>query len=301
MSVFYLVVFLILSVYSYGKEYVYGNILVLPSHLYGVVVSKSHQKTLIIQTKNGYPTVIDEFISATGLRFGDKIKKGDMKTPSGVYFPVSFKPDNQLPPYYGSGAFPLNYPNALDRYILRRDGDGIWIHGYGKKELLFFSSRGCIILKNDDLIRLSKYIKIGKTPVVIQEKFVKLHLNEFKNLRKMSEEFIEKWKDALIQLYKGDDTALYGLYARDFNSSVGSRYDQINNYKKAIYRKGNNPPFIILLNKTIVIDERKNGKRYIVARFQMGFLSGDELKRVKKVLYIRVNGKRLEIISEENF
>ncbi|WP_457624530.1 L,D-transpeptidase family protein [Persephonella sp.] len=301
MRAFYLVVFLILSVYSYGEEYVYGNVLVLPSHLYSIVVSKSHQKTVVLQIKDGYPVVVDEFISATGLRFGDKIKKGDMRTPSGVYFPVSFKPDSQLPPYYGAGAFPLNYPNALDRYVIRRDGDGIWIHGYGKKELLFFSSKGCIILKNNDLERLSGYIKLGKTPVVVQERFVKLPLGEFKSLRKEAEDFIEKWKDALLKLYRGDDTQLYKLYSRDFYSSAGTRYDQINLYKKLFYAEGDNEPFIVLLNKTVLFDERENGKRYIVAGFQMGFLSGDELKSMKKVLYIRLNGEKPEIISEENF
>ena len=44
-----------------------------------------------------------------------KEEEGDRKTPVGVYRLTSFLTDEQLIDFYGLGAFPLNYPNVIDR------------------------------------------------------------------------------------------------------------------------------------------------------------------------------------------
>ncbi len=298
MRFFSVFIFLILFRSVFSQEYVLGNVIQLPSHIKAVVVSKSHQKLLVIKIENGKPVVVDQMIAVTGLKFGDKIKKGDMRTPSGVYFPVSFKPGKTLPSYYGEGAFPLNYPNAIDRYILRRDGDGIWLHGSSKKELLFFSSKGCVILRDRDLKKLSNYIFLKKTPVVIQERFFYLPYNQYTNLRKKIIEFLDRWKKAVLKVYSGDVSGIYDLYSPEFNSKYGTRYDQINNYKKLFFSYGGNQPFVKLINKTVLYDFRKDEKQFFVVFFQIGFLSGDEIKTLKKVLYISAND--MKVISEEN-
>jgi len=284
---------------AYAGERFYGNILLMPSHIYGIIVSKSHQKSVVIRVENGQPVVVEEFVSITGLKFGDKKEKGDLKTPEGVYFPVSFKSGRVLPSYYGAGAFPLNYPNALDRYILKRNGDGIWIHGYSKDDLLFFSSKGCVILKDKEFLELSRYIALKKTPVVIQERYSLLSPLEFKKKREKALSFLNRWKEALTKLYKGDDSYIYLLYSRNFRSSVGERYDQINRYKKQLYLLGENEPFVKLLNKTLLYDRRENGQEYFIARFSMVFLSGDRVRTEEKVLYIKAEENDLKIISEE--
>ncbi|WP_456465830.1 L,D-transpeptidase family protein [Persephonella sp.] len=299
MRFFSVFIFLILFRSVLSQEYLLSNVLYLPSHIKALVVSKSHQKLLVIKIQNGKPVVIDQMIAVTGLKFGDKIKKGDMRTPSGVYFPVSFKSKKILPSYYGEGAFPLNYPNALDRYFLRRDGDGIWIHGSPKKEILFFSSKGCVILKDKDLKRLSDYILLKKTPVVIQERFFYIPYKEYLNLRKKITEFIDRWKKAVLNIYNGDVSHMYDLYSPKFNSKYGTRYDLINHYKKLFYSYGGNQPFVKLINKMILYDVRKNNKKFFVVYFQTGFLSGDEIKTLKKVLYISAND--MKVVSEENF
>lgn len=292
-------ILLLLFRWAFSEEYVYGNVLILPSHLKAVVVSKSHQKLIAIQLKNEYPVVSDEMVSITGLRFGDKIRKGDMRTPSGVYFPVSFKSKDSLPSYYGDGAFPLNYPNALDKYVLRRTGTGIWIHGSQNKELLFFSSKGCVILKNEDLRKLSRYIFLRKTPVIIQERFLRLPLSEYIEYRRKISDFIKKWKNALMQIYSGDVQELYGLYSPDFFNREGTRYDLFQKYRKTMYSLGGNRPFIKLVNTMAFFDKRRDGREFFVVYTQLGFLSGDEIKTVKKVIYISADS--MKIITEENF
>lgn len=299
MSFFSVFIFLILFRSVLSQEYLPANVIQLPSHIKAVVVSKSHQKLLIVKIEDGKPVIVDQMIAVTGLRFGDKIKKGDMRTPSGVYFPVSFKPGKTLPSYYGKGAFPLNYPNALDRHILRRDGDGIWLHGSPKKELLFFSSKGCVILKDKDLKRLSDYILLKKTPVVIQERFFNLSYREYINLRKKALDFINRWKKAVLKIYAGDVFDIYDLYSAEFNSKYGTRYDLINHYKKLFHSYGGNKPFVKIINKMVLYDVREDNKEFFVVFFQMGFLSGDEIKTLKKVLYISAND--MKVITEENF
>ncbi|WP_457643007.1 L,D-transpeptidase family protein [Persephonella sp.] len=294
------ILFFLLFSKAFSGEYVYGNILYMPSHIYGIVVSKSHQKLIVLKIENGYPVVVDEFVSSTGLKFGDKLKKGDMRTPSGVYFPLKFKPDSVLPEYYGAGAFTLNYPNGLDRFVIRRDGDGIWIHGFWEEELLFFSSKGCVILKNSDFKQLSEYITLKKTPVVIQERFFRTSIDEYKNMRRQVNSFINRWIDALYSLYSGKTEKLYTLYSDRFYSSEGTRYDQIHHYKKELYALGGNRPFINTVNKTVLYDIRDDGREFFTVRFLMVYLSGDKVKTVGKVLYLAEENGVLRVISEEN-
>ena len=282
-----------------STELIYGNILRLPSHMYAAIVSKSYQKMIIIKMENGYPVVADQFIAVTGLKFGDKRYKGDMRTPSGVYFPVSFKPERILPSYFGKGAYPLNYPNALDKYIIHRDGDGIWIHGSNEKKLLFFSSKGCVILNNKDFSELEKYVVLKKTPVIIQERFVKLKIDEFNRLKEKIDNFIDQWEKALLQLYARNTTAIENFYSDNFKSEKGSKHDLINSYKSDFVVYGDNKPLITDFNRMIFYDKRNNGMEYFVVSLNLAYLSGDEIKSLKKILYLTVENKKLKIITEE--
>ena len=74
----------------------------------------------------------------------------------------------KLPDFYGPGAFPISYPNEWDK-LHRRNGYGIWLHGtpsetYSRPPR---ATDGCVVLTNDDLRRLARYVDVGRTPVVI--------------------------------------------------------------------------------------------------------------------------------------
>jgi hypothetical protein len=67
--------------------------------------------------------------------------------------------------FYGTGAFPINYPNEWDKRQ-GRNGHGIWLHGTPSDT---FSrppkaSDGCVVLSNVDLDSLAKNLQIGLTP-----------------------------------------------------------------------------------------------------------------------------------------
>ncbi|WP_297454527.1 L,D-transpeptidase family protein [Persephonella sp.] len=295
----YLLAFLLLISLTSAKELLYGNVIYLPPMERAIVVSKSKQKLIVVQLKNGVPEVVDSSIAITGFKFGDKRELGDMKTPEGVYFPKSYKSKSQLPAAYGIGAYPLNYPNALDKYIIHRNGDGIWIHATDKENPLFFSSKGCVILTNKDFAKISDYIRIGKTPVVIQENFVLLDEKKYKQLRKDIDNFLNRWKKTLLDIYKGKTDGIFSVYSPYFKFAGGDIFNLKKQFKKEFYSINNNEPFVHILNKKAFLDRRRNQTYYVIA-FKLAYLSGDEIKSVNKVLYLIRDKGQLKIITEEN-
>src|SRR5258708_25685727 len=68
-----------------------------------------------------------DYYVSSGKNGGLKVREGDEKTPIGVYHVTESLPRQKLSDFYGSGAFPINYPNEWDR-IQGRNGHGIWLH-----------------------------------------------------------------------------------------------------------------------------------------------------------------------------
>ena len=93
--------------------------------------------------------------------------EGDNKTPIGIYRVESFLADRDLDDFYGTGAYPLNYPNALDQ-LQAHTGHGIWLHGLPKfeKERPFLTSEGCVVIDNDSLLALGDEVSAGTTVVL---------------------------------------------------------------------------------------------------------------------------------------
>jgi hypothetical protein len=101
--------------------------------------------------------VVPISIGANG--YGKELE-GDKRTPVGVYRFTSFLDDERLGDFYGLGAYPLNYPNVLDRR-LQRTGSGIWLHGLPKdvEERPRLDSDGCVIIDNTSLLEMAAYIE----------------------------------------------------------------------------------------------------------------------------------------------
>jgi lipoprotein-anchoring transpeptidase ErfK/SrfK len=77
-------------------------------------------------------------------------------------------PSRSWPTFYGSGAFPLNYPNEWDKHQ-GRSGSGIWLHGTPSDTFARppRASDGCVVLTNQDLDLVAKNLQVGLTPVII--------------------------------------------------------------------------------------------------------------------------------------
>jgi murein L,D-transpeptidase YafK len=136
------------------------------SQPYAIVVDTSRARLYVYANELGRPRYVTDFYISLG-RFGvEKAREGDQKTPIGVYTVTADR--EKLPDFYGSRAFPLNYPNDWDR-LQGRKGHGIWLHGTpsGTYSRPPWATDGCVVLANDDLARLSRFVDVSRTPVVI--------------------------------------------------------------------------------------------------------------------------------------
>ncbi len=135
---------------------------------YAIVVEKNTQSLFLYEYNGKMYKEIDKFKCSTGEAPGAKSVSGDKKTPEGVYFFTKKYQKKDLASIYGIRAFTTDYPNLLDR-IIGRNGHSIWMHGTNKP-LKGRASNGCVALVNSDIEKLSKYITLNRTPIILVDK-----------------------------------------------------------------------------------------------------------------------------------
>ena len=136
-----------------------------PDQEHAIVVDTQKSRLYLYKNDNGRPRFVADYYISHGKLGGDKTREGDNRTPTGVYHVTSHLSPEKLGDFYGSGAFPINYPNEWDKRQ-GRGGHGIWLHGtpsdtYSRPPK---ASEGCVVLSNVDLDSLSKNLPIGRKP-----------------------------------------------------------------------------------------------------------------------------------------
>ncbi|HET9578554.1 MAG TPA: L,D-transpeptidase family protein [Usitatibacter sp.] len=140
--------------------------LLAPGQAHVLLVDTSRSRLFVYANDHGRPRYVTDFYISIGKNGVEKQREADQKTPIGVYTVVAER--EKLPDFYGPRAFPISYPNDWDR-MNGRGGHGIWLHGtpsdtYSRAP---WATDGCVVLTNDDLAKLSKYVDVSRTPVVI--------------------------------------------------------------------------------------------------------------------------------------
>ncbi len=132
-----------------------------------LVDKQAHRLYRFRGTADG-PVAVATVGCVVGKRAGRKRRRGDLRTPEGVYFLERHLDGKGLPPLYGAMAYPTDYPNSFDR-LAGRDGGGIWLHGTDDPGRLATpdDSRGCVVVANADLETLSADIRTRRTPLVV--------------------------------------------------------------------------------------------------------------------------------------
>ncbi|MDR2892577.1 MAG: L,D-transpeptidase family protein [Deltaproteobacteria bacterium] len=124
-----------------------------------IAVDKTSQQLFFFERQSPM-RLAAEFPCTTGQSVGDKFVTGDLRTPEGVYFVVRHITSGLNYTLYGNEAYPLNYPNPVDR-IRKKTGYGIWIHGKGVP-LSPRDTQGCVGMNNGDIAVLGQKINIGQ-------------------------------------------------------------------------------------------------------------------------------------------
>ena len=255
-----------------------------------VVDKRLHRLYVYTRDAEGRLHMRQDFYVSTGKLDGNKHRRGDLRTPEGVYFITSHIPPEKLPDKYGIGAFPVNYPNELDRR-LGKTGDGIWLHG---TESRYYSrppkdSEGCVVLTNRDLDVLQSELEPGTTPVVISPGVKWLEPDEWQARRRELLAAIENWRR---DWERRDLTRYLAHYADDFWAR-GFDLPRWQKRKRAVFA-GKTFQKITLADITLLAYPRRNATdpEIVVARFTQDYRSNNYDSRMRKRLYLkRVDGE----------
>lgn len=188
-----------------------------PNQSHALLIDTSRSRLFVYANDLGRPRYVTDFYISLGKNGVDKSREGDQKTPIGVYNLLPMK--DRLPDFYGPGAYPLSYPNEWDR-VNGRNGHGIWVHGtpsdtYSRAP---WATDGCVVLTNEDLARLSKYVDVNHTPVVIGQSVAWHPPDQWEAERANILEALGKWKSDWESL---DTNRYLSHYSRHFRSEHG--------------------------------------------------------------------------------
>jgi len=243
---------------------------------YSVIVEKSTQSLYIYSNYKIEP--VETFKITTGKNHGRKLVEGDMKTPEGIYFARRIIAGDQLPKTddYGEKAFTLNYPNPVD-IKEERDGSGIWLHGAFDKEKINTpnSSRGCIVMKNQDLVNVSKYIFLNQTPICIYDKIKYDTIENIEKKRDRMINYLKEWKE---NWENKDINGYINFYEKSFTDS-NMNLDQFKRYKNRLNK-------LYRFIKVILSDINIYGyHNYFVVSFNQLYISDRNHFYSKKIQY----------------
>lgn len=190
-----------------------------PSQRYALLADASKARIYVLENQNGEPHLIRDFYLTIGKNGVGKKVEGDKRTPLGVYTFASALPRSRLTPFYGAGAFPLDYPNAWDK-AQGKTGHGIWLHGvppnvYSRPPK---DSDGCLVVTNPDWHKLARYIQPDNTPIVITRRVEWLDRAAWLTKRQALFDTIANWK---FDGAKPDDQAYFSHHSRDYLDNPG--------------------------------------------------------------------------------
>ena len=252
---------------------------------YAIVVDTQKSRLYLYKNDKGRPRFVADYYITQGKLGADKTREGDKRTPIGVYHVTSSLPPQKLADLYGSGAFPINYPNEWDRRQ-GRNGHGIWLHGTPSDT---FSrppkaSDGCVVLSNVDLNALAKNLQIGLTPVIISNSIEWLSFDDWQKERGTLNKNIDEWRSD----WESKDTGRYlSHYSKKFTADnqtleqYAQQKRQVNSGKEWIKVK--------LSNMSMFRDPGKDD--LVVVTFEQDYQSNNLNNRMKKRQYwIREDG-----------
>ncbi len=163
-----------------------------------LLVDKKSQKLELYRNSAEGPQLVGQYRCTTGRNNkGPKHQAGDNKTPNGIYFFRGILEDEQLPSKYGIRAFTMDYPNDYDK-LDNKTGSGIWLHGVDNETRVevSYDTEGCVVVTNEDILELSRYINLRDTPIIVDDSLFTLGDNVLEAERAAIAAFTENWANA---------------------------------------------------------------------------------------------------------
>ena len=272
-----------------GEDWLPRYVLQLhPEQKHALVVDSRRSRLYVYANADGKPKLVADYYVTLGKKGVDKVREGDQKTPLGVYHVTSNLPRSKLTDFYGSGAFPINYPNEWDRRQ-GRTGHGIWLHGvpsdvYSRPPR---ASDGCIVLSNLDLDALGRHLQVGLTPVIIADQIEWVDALALERERTSLAAAVEQWRadwesrdtDRYLAHYSArfksgkQDLAAWGAHKRSVNS--GKSWIEVGLSRVSMVRYPSERDFVVV---TFEQDYRSDGLKNVMKKRQYWVKEGDRWK-----------------------
>lgn len=263
-----------------------------PDQKYAVVVDTQKSRLYLYQNDKGTPHFVADYYITQGKLGAEKMAEGDKKTPIGVYHVTSSLPRQKVGDFYGSGAFPLNYPNEWDKRMGRK-GHGIWLHGtpsdtYSRPPK---ASDGCVVLTNQDLDSISKNLQIGLTPVIISNNVEWLSMDDWQKERQALMSMIDEWR-------RDWESRDFNKYASHYSGKFladGQNLQQWLDQKRQVNSSKN---WIKVETRNISMFRNPGKEDYVVVTFEQDYKSNNLNNQMRKRQYWFKEDGRWKILYE---
>ncbi|MEQ1724153.1 MAG: L,D-transpeptidase family protein [Pseudobdellovibrio sp.] len=234
-------------------------------------------------------TVKVQYSIDIGKKTGEKKKRDDRRTPEGIYILQQKKMPPEIPfDTYGSMAFTTNYPNYFDKYE-NKTGSGIWLHSVPDKVPLTRGSRGCVVLRNDDIKKIESSILLNKTFLVIDNEVDWVSKAEYDKEKAFATSWTDQWRSTWE---KQDLEAYINNYSDRFSSPPFNKTTWLAHKQKL---KDRYTYVKVSVSEPNILQTRK---QYIV-QFVQSYESDQHKDVGIKTLYLLKEGNSLKIQRED--
>lgn len=256
---------------------------------YVILVDTTRSRLFLYENAFPQPRLVTDFYVSQGKMGAVKVREGDKRTPIGVYTITELLPKEKLTDFYGPIALPIDYPNAWDKR-LGKTGYGIWLHGMPKEYVSRppKASDGCVVLANEDLLALKRFVDIGNTQVVISEKLDFVPVDVWNSHRKAALRMVDTWKKDLERGFSK------GIYHYASNVKIDGQglveWQQNQQISNKSFGK-------ISIDELMVMRYPSDKDMMLISFKQEDKLSGE----VRKQQYWMKVGTRWQIVQEDSY
>jgi murein L,D-transpeptidase YafK len=271
------------------EEFLPSNVLMMDKKFahHVIVVEKQTHKLHVFENDGSNPRLLKTFATATGKFKGDKSETGDHRTPEGIYTIYDFFSKNELlrrhgkyAEIYGSGAFPMDYPNFMDERE-KKTGGGIWLHSTHDDNRISkgLDSRGCVVVQNQDLREISQYIELSHTPIIVVQDIYYLSKSTWLRNRTDINDTVSRWAKAWQN--KDFDGYISAYDSKLFYDKSKGSYPAYKTYKQAVFSRPDRPVIKFDFISILATPE------YAVVHLQQDYRSSIINDVGKKTLYLK--------------
>jgi len=271
-------------------------LLEVPESITDILIADAGSATMhrFIRSEDGIVEEDERYMSI-GTAGAGKEKAWDRKTPLGIYFITESLDASKLHDKYGVAAFPLDYPNAWDRFN-DRTGYGIWLHGVDQNnpQRPPLDTDGCLALPNEEMLRLVDSLKPLVTPVIVARNLDWATPADLDALRIEFRLALDMWRDSLA---KGDLYTYLSLYADDFRYR-GMDRDAWSSYRLGVFEARQLDG--VALDDVMLVRDPEEPGLYLSRFTQVLMTATGPVTTTKRLYWRRGSGSQWRIISEDS-